>query len=370
MAFSLDPSEEAAGKVLGELLRQYGSPTDSTEETACEAIQVATLRLHINSQKDLLIERRSIKKLLDKIGKNDPLKRKILLFLQYLLKKHGKSIVKEQKEKKSMQLEFSSSSGQSVEVEPRLLGGLAEAQNNMSSVPGIPRQFKCPLSLRLMHDPVVIDSGLTFERTWIQRWFDEGHDMCPETRKKLTHLSLIPNIVMKKLIKQWCTTTGVTIPCPSMPAVHHPLEISSTIIASLCSSLNELALPIDFSDSSVGSPDAGPGSDSSHAQIANGANTVSVNTESPHGFQNSGNAHEIDPEFLFELDSLPWEYRCKVVKNIQSFWKHEDQTCSLTSYENLILPLLKFLKDADDLHDVEARKTGCILLSAFVKKCR
>lgn len=363
VAFSLDPSEAEAGKVLWELLHQYRSPTDSTEETAFKAIQVATLRLHINSQKDILIETRSIRKLLDKIGENELPKRKILLFLQHLLKKYGKLIVKEQKETESIQHEesfpLSSSSSQAVEVESRLLDRPDKAQTNTWSTSGIPEEFKCPLSLRLMHDPVVIVSGLTFERLWIQRWFDEGHDVCPKTQKKLAKLSLTPNTVMKDLITKWCAEAGVTIPDPSMPAVYQSLETSSTSIASLSSSVNDLALPIDFSNSSIGATYAGQGSVSSHAQMANGVR-----------FQCSGSAHEIDLEILYELDSLPWEYRCKVVKDIQSFWIHEDRSCSLISCESLILPLLKFLKDAADIHDVEALRTGCLLLSAFVKKCR
>nr|XP_027074439.1 U-box domain-containing protein 5 isoform X1 [Coffea arabica]XP_027074440.1 U-box domain-containing protein 5 isoform X1 [Coffea arabica] len=363
VAFSLDPSEEEAGKVLWELLHQYRSPTDSTEETAFKAIQGATVRLHINSQKDLLIETRSIRKLLDKIGQNELPKRKILLFLQHLLKKYGKLIVKEQKETKLMQHEesipLSSSSGQSVEVESRLLDRPDEAQSNTRSTPGIPEEFKCPLSLRLMYDPVVIASGLTFERMWIQRWFDEGHDVCPKTQKKLSQLSLTSNTVRKDLISKWCAKAGVTIPDPSMPAVYQPLETSSTSIASLSSSVNDLALPIDFSNSSIRATYAGQGSVTSHARIANGVR-----------FQCIGSAHEIDLEILYEMDSLPWEYRCKVVKDIQSFWKHEDRSCSSISCENLIPPLLKFLKDADDAHDVEALRSGCLLLSAFVKKCR
>ncbi|KAL3525376.1 hypothetical protein ACH5RR_013748 [Cinchona calisaya] len=374
VAFSLDPSEGEAREVLLELLHQYRPPTESTEETSARAIQVATMRLHINSQKELLIEKRSIKKLLDKIGENEPPKRKILLFLQHLLKKYGKLIVKEQKENESMQHEapfpLYSSSRQSVEVESRLIGGRDEARINTWSIPGIPEDFRCPLSLRIMHDPVVIESGLTFERMWIQRWFDEGHNVCPKTQRKLAHLSLTPNAVMKDLITKWCTRAGVIIPDPSMATVYHSLEISSTSIASLSSSVNDLALPIDFSNSSIEATDAGQGSFSSHAQIANGVNMMSMKTENSQRLQFGGSTHEIDLEILFELDSLPWEYRCKVVKDIQSFWKHEDRSCSLMSFENLILPLLKFLKDADNSHDVEAQRAGCLLLSAFVKKCR
>ncbi|KAL3527113.1 hypothetical protein ACH5RR_011769 [Cinchona calisaya] len=377
VAFSLDPSEKEAGKVLLELLHLYLSPADpadSTEETAVKAIQVASLKLYITSQRDILIEQRSIKKQLDKVGKNKPPTRKILLFLQNLLKKYGKLIVKEQKENESMLHEephqLSCSYYQSVEMDSRLISGSDEAQINTWSVPAIPKDFKCPLSSRLMYDPVVIASGLTFERMWIQRWFDEGHDECPKTKKKLADLSLIPNTVMKDLITEWCTRTGVSIPDPSMLLVFHQLETSATSIASLSSSVNDLALPMDFCNSSIASLDAGQGSYSSQGQIANDVSMMSMKTGDCYRLQSSGCTNEINMEILFELDSLPWEYRCKVVNDIQSFWKREGQTYSLMACENLIQPLLKFLKDANDLHDVGAQRTGCFLLSAFVRKCR
>lgn len=374
VAFSLDPSEEKAGKVLWELLHLYRSPADSMEDMTFKAIQVASLRLHITSLKDLLIEQRSIKKLLDKVAESNPPKRKILLYLQSLLKKYGKLIVKEQKENESMLHEepykLSSSCGQSVQMESLVIGGTDEAQINTRSVHAIPEEFKCPLSLRVMYEPVVIASGLTFERMWIQRWFDEGHYECPVTKKKLAHLSLTPNTVMKDLITKWCTRIGVTIPDPSMPVVFQQLENSSTSIASLSSSINDLALPIDFSNSSIGSSDSGMGSYSSHGQVANGMNMMSIETGDCYRHQSSGSTHEINMEILFELDSLPWEYRCKVVKDIESFWKHEGQAYSMMTCENLIQPVIKYLKDAADLHDVEAQRTGCLLLSAFVRRCR
>ncbi|KAG2403909.1 U-box domain-containing protein [Vigna angularis] len=75
-------------------------------------------------------------------------------------------------------------------------------------------EYACPISLRLMYDPVVIASGETYERMWIQGWFDEGNTICPKTKKKLYHMALTPNIVFEDLILKWCETNGVSIPDP------------------------------------------------------------------------------------------------------------------------------------------------------------
>jgi hypothetical protein len=39
----------------------------------------------------------------------------------------------------------------------------------------IPIDFWCPLSLELMSDPVIVASGQTYERTYIQKWIDQGN---------------------------------------------------------------------------------------------------------------------------------------------------------------------------------------------------
>jgi hypothetical protein len=38
----------------------------------------------------------------------------------------------------------------------------------------IPADFRCPLSLELMSDPVIVASGQTYERTYIQQWLDQA----------------------------------------------------------------------------------------------------------------------------------------------------------------------------------------------------
>lgn len=68
----------------------------------------------------------------------------------------------------------------------------------------IPSYFRCPLSLELMLDPVIVASGQTYDRTSIQRWFDLGFTICPNTQQTLTHTNLIPNYTVKSMIENWC----------------------------------------------------------------------------------------------------------------------------------------------------------------------
>ncbi|KAL7141807.1 hypothetical protein ABFS83_08G078400 [Erythranthe nasuta] len=86
--FYLEPNEEEAGKVLNELVHRYGSSNDSKEEFALSSIRFVCSRLHISSKRDLAIERRSIRKLVDKSGEAERSKRKILLLFLSILDKY------------------------------------------------------------------------------------------------------------------------------------------------------------------------------------------------------------------------------------------------------------------------------------------
>ncbi|EFJ12670.1 ubiquitin-protein ligase, PUB13 [Selaginella moellendorffii] len=80
------------------------------------------------------------------------------------------------------------------------------------SNPAIPEDFRCPISLELMKDPVIVATGQTYERSYIQKWLDAGHKTCPITQQTLPHLVLTPNYVLRSLICQWCETNGIELP--------------------------------------------------------------------------------------------------------------------------------------------------------------
>ncbi|KAL0372699.1 UNVERIFIED_CONTAM: U-box domain-containing protein 11 [Sesamum calycinum] len=89
-------------------------------------------------------------------------------------------------------------------------------ENKKLDCPVIPDDFLCPISLELMRDPVIVATGQTYERSYIQRWIDCGNTTCPKTQQKLRHLTLTPNYVLRSLISQWCLKHNVEQPTALM----------------------------------------------------------------------------------------------------------------------------------------------------------
>lgn len=80
----------------------------------------------------------------------------------------------------------------------------------------IPEDFRCPISLELMRDPVIVSTGQTYERAFIQRWVDCGNRTCPKTQQKLQNITLTPNYVLRSLIMQWCEINNIDQPRKSL----------------------------------------------------------------------------------------------------------------------------------------------------------
>ncbi|KAH7863731.1 hypothetical protein Vadar_021309 [Vaccinium darrowii] len=79
----------------------------------------------------------------------------------------------------------------------------------------IPDDFRCPISLELMRDPVIVSTGQTYDRSCIEKWLDAGHGTCPKTQQVLTNTgctALTPNYVLRGLIAQWCEGNGIESP--------------------------------------------------------------------------------------------------------------------------------------------------------------
>nr|AGG82490.1 E3 ubiquitin ligase [Datisca glomerata] len=88
------------------------------------------------------------------------------------------------------------------------------SSSSKSLVP-IPDEFRCPISLDLMKDPVIIASGQTYDRTSIAQWIDSGHHVCPKSGQRLIHMALIPNYALKSLVQQWCQENNVQLNEPA-----------------------------------------------------------------------------------------------------------------------------------------------------------
>ncbi|KAE8726183.1 hypothetical protein F3Y22_tig00007227pilonHSYRG00003 [Hibiscus syriacus] len=74
-----------------------------------------------------------------------------------------------------------------------------------------PEDFRCPISLELMIDPVTVSTGQTYDRSSIQKWLKAGHTICPKTGEKLASTELVPNTNLRKLIHQFCADNGVSL---------------------------------------------------------------------------------------------------------------------------------------------------------------
>ncbi|KAH0681017.1 hypothetical protein KY284_022102 [Solanum tuberosum] len=85
-------------------------------------------------------------------------------------------------------------------------------ENKKPNSPIIPEEYLCPISLELMRDPVIVATGQTYERSFIQRWIDGGNTRCPKTQQILQDLTLTPNIALRSLISDWCAKNNVEQP--------------------------------------------------------------------------------------------------------------------------------------------------------------
>ncbi|KAK4763838.1 hypothetical protein SAY87_013276 [Trapa incisa] len=85
-------------------------------------------------------------------------------------------------------------------------------EDKKSDAISVPDDFLCPISLDIMRDPVIVATGQTYDRSYIQRWIDSGNLTCPKTQQKLQNLTLTPNYVLRSLISQWCSAHDVEQP--------------------------------------------------------------------------------------------------------------------------------------------------------------
>uniref|UniRef100_A0A7N0T317 U-box domain-containing protein n=1 Tax=Kalanchoe fedtschenkoi TaxID=63787 RepID=A0A7N0T317_KALFE len=72
----------------------------------------------------------------------------------------------------------------------------------------VPLHFLCPISLQLMTDPVIVPTGITYDRDSIEKWlFLFKNTTCPVTKQPLRLCSaLTPNHTLGRLIHSWCVT--------------------------------------------------------------------------------------------------------------------------------------------------------------------
>ncbi|ONK72417.1 uncharacterized protein A4U43_C04F19220 [Asparagus officinalis] len=234
--FELDQVEKQVGDdVISLLVKERQSSSSSNNNSPnyngeLEVFHQAALRLGITSSRAALSERRALKKLIERAqGENDKQKESIVSYLLHLMRKYSKLFRNEVGDDTDSQgstpcspttfnsLDYVSSPCRNGRAFERHLSKFAYSfnENRMKrseNMPTPPEELRCPISLQLMYDPVIISSGQTYERVCIEKWFHDGHCSCPKTQQQLAHLGLTPNYCVKGLIASWCEQNGMSIP--------------------------------------------------------------------------------------------------------------------------------------------------------------
>ncbi|KAJ0094356.1 hypothetical protein Patl1_16172 [Pistacia atlantica] len=91
-----------------------------------------------------------------------------------------------------------------------------------------PDDFRCPISLEIMKDPVTLCSGHTYDRASILKWFRAGNSTCPKTGERLKNKELVSNLALKRTIQDWSVENGV---CIGEESNHKNRDITRTVLA-------------------------------------------------------------------------------------------------------------------------------------------
>merc|ERR1719271_1429232 len=65
-----------------------------------------------------------------------------------------------------------------------------------------PHSFYCPISKQVMHDPVVLSDGHSYERRHIERWLQE-HTTSPVSNEELPQKAMFPNHALRNAISEY-----------------------------------------------------------------------------------------------------------------------------------------------------------------------
>ncbi|CAN6478954.1 unnamed protein product [Victoria cruziana] len=114
------------------------------------------------------------------------------------------------------------------------LGGKSKPVALEESEIVIPVGFRCPITLDLMKDPVILSTGITYDRQSIETWLEGGSFTCPVTNQPLQSADLIPNHALRRMIQNWCVenpAAGIErIPTPRIPTTRSQVaEILSQV---------------------------------------------------------------------------------------------------------------------------------------------
>ncbi|KAK9272612.1 hypothetical protein L1049_002987 [Liquidambar formosana] len=81
----------------------------------------------------------------------------------------------------------------------------------------VPSFFRCPISLDVMKSPVSLCTGVTYDRSSIQKWLDKGNNTCPATMQVLHSKDFVPNHNLQRLIQIWSNSLHRRVDSAPLP---------------------------------------------------------------------------------------------------------------------------------------------------------
>ncbi|KAK7247554.1 hypothetical protein RIF29_42439 [Crotalaria pallida] len=91
----------------------------------------------------------------------------------------------------------------------------------------VPSFFRCPISLDVMKSPVSLCTGVTYDRSSIQRWLDNGNNTCPATMQVLYTKDFVPNRNLQRLIQIWSDSVQSRVDSPESKSVTESESVPS-----------------------------------------------------------------------------------------------------------------------------------------------
>ncbi|KQJ82169.1 U-box domain-containing protein 10-like [Brachypodium distachyon] len=85
----------------------------------------------------------------------------------------------------------------------------ADARRSWIGSVAVPDFFLCPVSKKVMENPVVITSGKTVDHSALEEWWNTHKHICPVTGEVLKHSISIPDVLIALCISWWRTENGI-----------------------------------------------------------------------------------------------------------------------------------------------------------------
>ncbi|AET04675.1 putative aminoacyltransferase, E1 ubiquitin-activating enzyme [Medicago truncatula] len=97
----------------------------------------------------------------------------------------------------------------------------------------VPSLFRCPISLDVMKSPVSLCTGVTYDRSSIQRWLDNGNNTCPATMQILQTKDFVPNRTLQRLIQIWSDSVRHRVDSPESPLSTESVDRRDQLIVAI-----------------------------------------------------------------------------------------------------------------------------------------